>query len=108
MRVFKEKKDRNYQLALGLEATSAMMRWAHENAKPWEAGGEWHLDIEWHLPDLVRRDIDNLEKNVLDALTSIVYDDDKQVVSVSKTKRLSRTSPRTIVTVTRVEGYLSE
>lgn len=107
-RHFKDKNDRQYQLALGMEATTAMMLWAESNRKPWDATGEFHLDIEFHVHDLRKRDIDNLEKNVLDALSTIVFDDDQQVVSVKKTKMLSRAKPRTIVSVSRAYGYLEE
>jgi Holliday junction resolvase RusA-like endonuclease len=108
VRHYKDKGDRNYQSALGMSATAAIMEWAHHNQQPWDGTGEFHLDIEFHVHDLRKRDIDNLEKNVLDALTGIVYDDDQQVVSVNKTKMLSRSKARTIVSVKRVEGYLTE
>jgi len=107
-RAYKDKNDRAYQLALGMEATSAMMLWSQSNQKQWDPAGEWHLDIEFHVHDLRKRDIDNLEKNVLDALSTIVYDDDKSVVSVKKTKSLCRKKPRTTVTVSRAYGHLTE
>ena len=108
VRRYKDKDDKEYQLALGLEATSAMMRWAHENDRPWNPEGEWCVDIEAFVPDLRRRDKDNIEKNILDALSGVCYDDDTFVVDGRTSKRLSREKPKTIVTVTRVEGYLSE
>jgi Holliday junction resolvase RusA-like endonuclease len=107
-RHYKDPADVAFQLALGLEATSAMMKWAHSNQAQWNAEGEWRVDMEFYVQDLVKRDIDNLEKQVLDSLTGVCYDDDKQVCAVSKFKMLSRTKPRTVVTVSRVEGYLDD
>ena len=106
MRRYKDKADTQYQLALGLEATAAMMRWAHENGQQWNGGGEFHVECEFHLPDLRRRDIDNTLKSVLDGLSGVVFDDDTQVVSVRMCKRLNRDKPRTIVSVWRTEGHL--
>lgn len=108
VRRYKDKSDVNYQLALGLEATAAMMRWRHQYGLPWDPSGEWCVDIEAFVPDLRRRDKDRITNNVYDALTGICYDDDCMVVDGRTIKRLNRASPRTIVTVTRVEGYLSE
>lgn len=108
VRVFKDKGDRAHQTALALEATSAMMRWRHENDRPWDPEGEWHITMDFFVPDRRRKDIDNLEKTVLDALSTVVYTDDANVVSVTKSKRLNRANPRTIVTCTKVSGYLAE
>ena len=108
IRVIKQEGDIAFQKALALEAIAVIQYWVTKNKEPWDGGGEWHVEIEFYLQDLNKRDIDNLEKNVLDALSGIVYDDDKQVVSVKKRKMLYRKSPRTIVTVQRVEGYLTE
>lgn len=49
----------------------------------------------------VKPDIDKLERALLDALTSIAYEDDAQVCDVIKTKRYSA-EPRTIVTIERM------
>ena len=107
VQVFKDKQDQQYQAALGLEATAAIMRWSHENGEPWSGLGEFHVECEFHVPDLRRRDIDNMLKNVLDAL-SMVYNDDTQVVSVRMIKRLRREKPKTVVQVWRTEGHLDE
>lgn len=106
--MIKDKKDIEYQAAVGLSATTEIMRWRHENEQPWVGAGEFHVDLEFHVHDLIKRDVDNLAKNVLDGMSTIVFDDDKQVVSMSVTKRLNRKSPRTIVTVYKVEGFLAE
>ena len=106
--MIKDKKDVEYQTAIGMEAASAIMRWKHENQQPWKGDGEWHVDLEYHVHDLIKRDVDNLAKNTLDGMSSVVFNDDKQVVSMAVTKRLNRKSPKTIVTVYRVEGFLEE
>ena len=56
----------------------------------------------------IKRDVDNMTKNVMDALSNIAYDDDKQVCRMIVTKRLAREKPSTIVTLRRVHGYLDE
>jgi Holliday junction resolvase RusA-like endonuclease len=106
VRVIKRSEDVNYQSALALQATSAMMRWAHENGQPWDASGEFHVDAEFHVHDLIKRDVDNILKNVMDGLSSICFNDDRQVVSVRMCKRLNRDKPRTVVSVWRTEGHL--
>lgn len=108
IRAYKDKKDVAYQTSLALEATSAMMRWTHENGEQWNAEGEWALDVEFHVHDLRRRDADNLIKQAMDALSTICYKDDEQVVRLSVAKYLNRKHPKTIVTVSRVHGYLEE
>lgn len=109
VRALKDEKDKNYQLALGMAATNEVMYWAQKHKKRWDGTGEWEVELEFRVPDLRRRDIDNLLKNALDALSGIVYDDDTQVVSVSMVKKLDRKSPGTHITVRKVDyGYLWE
>ena len=102
----KDAQDQQYQNAIGLAAAAAIMRWRHENDEAWTGLGEFHVECEFHLSDLRRRDIDNLLKNCLDAMSTIVYDDDTQVVSVRMSKRLKRDKPCTIVQVWTTEGHL--
>lgn len=52
----------------------------------WPVDGECTVLLQFRVPDRRRRDIDNLEKNVLDALKGVIYIDDTQVHAVSKTK----------------------
>jgi len=64
--------------------------------------------LAFYLKDLVRRDLDNLEKAVLDALNPKRGDpwgawvDDAQVVQVLKSKHLDRENPRVEVVLTEV------
>jgi Holliday junction resolvase RusA-like endonuclease len=108
VRVIKHAKDRVYQLAIAQHATVAIGMWAQSFKKPWDPSGEWELELEFHVHDLIKRDVDNMTKNVMDALSTITYDDDKSVVRLIVTKRLDRETPRTIVTLRRVHGYLEE
>lgn len=106
-RAIKDKKDVEYQAAIGMAATAAVQRWAHEHQKPWDGTGEWEVEADFHLPDLRRRDLDNCLKNALDGLSGVAFNDDTQVVSVSCTKRLDRERPKTFITVRRVDhGWL--
>lgn len=54
------------------------------------------------MPYDKKPDVDNICKSVLDALNSIAYDDDKQVVSVVIRKLYSAT-PRTVIIVSDKE-----
>jgi Holliday junction resolvase RusA-like endonuclease len=108
IRVIKHNKDVEYQAALAMQATSAIMLWAQSFKKPWDGTGEWELEIEFHVHDLIKRDVDNMCKNVMDALSGITYDDDKQVVRLIVTKMLNRELPRTIVAIRRVHRYLED
>lgn len=77
-------------------------------ARPVDKSVEWVLGtLGFYVPDLRRRDVDNLEKNVLDALVGVIYADDAQVVHVlDKFKRLDRENPRTLVELHETTGYL--
>ena len=52
------------------------------------------LDIILYFGDKRRRDVDNFNKLVLDSLQGIVYEDDKQIHSLSITKDYSKENPR--------------
>lgn len=58
-----------------------------------------------HFPDLRRRDLDNLLKAPLDALTaSGMWDDDSQIHALAIRKAgIDRQHPRLVVTVESVE-----
>ena len=108
IRVIKHPQDVVYQDSLAMYAMHALQLWTQSFKKPWDATGEWEMEIEFHTHDLIKRDLDNMTKNVMDALSSVTYDDDKSVVSLKATKVLNREKPRTIVTLRRVHGYLEE
>ena len=91
-----------------MQAMHAIQLWTQSFKKPWDPSGEWELECEFHVHDLVKKDIDNLVKQTMDALSDVAYDDDKQVVRLNVTKRLDRENPRTVVSLRRVHGYLEE
>lgn len=61
------------------------------------------VSIIFVLPDRRRRDLDNLSKGVLDALTGVVWMDDQQVVHLGLTK-LVGTNPRAVISVEQYVG----
>lgn len=62
--------------------------------------GSVEIDVTFYEPDRRRRDIDNLEKSLLDGLTKGgVWEDDSQVRSVSKRRAVDRRDPRVEVVV---------
>lgn len=56
------------------------------------------VSIIFVLPDRRRRDLDNLSKGTLDALTGVVWLDDQQVVHLGLTK-LVGSNPRAVICV---------
>ncbi|WP_190972634.1 RusA family crossover junction endodeoxyribonuclease [Bifidobacterium tissieri] len=50
--------------------------------------GDVALYCEFWLPDRQRRDLDNLEKLVMDALNGIAYQDDQQIIRKTSAKHL--------------------
>lgn len=53
----------------------------------------------FYLPDARRRDLDNLQKSVLDGLNRIAFLDDSQVQRIEVEKQIDRASPRAWVSV---------
>lgn len=60
--------------------------------------------LEGSLKHTVKPDIDNLEKFVLDFLNGIVFQDDKQVISL-KSEKLYSDTPKTEI---KIEGFFYE
>ena len=64
------------------------------------------LELAFHLKPYPGRsltpDIDNLLKLVLDALNTVVYKDDRQVLEVKMRKYLSSDNPRTVFSVFKI------
>ena len=83
-----------YQNGVGWEAKIAMM------AAGLDLFTETvQTEIVFRVPDLRKRDIDNLEKAINDAMNGIVYEDDRQVVKVGKEIVIDRKTPGIRVTV---------
>jgi len=77
-------------------------------AAPVDKVGEWELvRCEFYVPDRRRRDVDNLEKNLLDGLTGVIFKDDAQVVHIcDKFKKYDKQNPRTVVELRPTSGYM--
>jgi len=56
--------------------------------------GDVFLEIDFYFGDKRIRDIDNFNKLVLDALTKIVYEDDKQIQELLLRKHYDKENPR--------------
>lgn len=67
---------------------------------------EFRLELEFYLRpypgDSQAPDIDNLLKLVLDALNTVVYKDDQQVLEVQMRKHLNSDNPRTVFSVFKI------
>lgn len=81
--------DREYQSIVGMVAQMAV---AHR--KQWRKDGEYSIAIFAYRSDKRRCDVDNIAKNVMDALTKIVYADDAQVTSIAVTRAIDKQRPR--------------
>lgn len=55
---------------------------------------DYDMEIILFFKDKRRRDVDNYNKLVLDALEGVVYEDDKQVKRLTVEKRISVEDPR--------------
>lgn len=108
VRHYKDQKDVAYQKAISMHAMHSIQLWTQSFKKPWDPSGEWEMECEFSVHDLVKKDVDNLGKQAMDALSGVAYNDDKQVVRMIVTKRLNREKPSSIVTLRRVHGYLEE
>lgn len=56
------------------------------------------VSLRFFLPDRRRRDLDNLSKGTLDALTGVIWDDDQQIVQLTLSKQVSK-NPRVVISV---------
>lgn len=65
---------------------------------PW-CSSAIEIDLRIHLPDKRTRDIDNIEKSLLDGMNGVLFRDDRQVRAVSKRATLDRKNPRVEVVV---------
>jgi Holliday junction resolvase RusA-like endonuclease len=69
-------------------------------ARPIPGAVSWHVEI-W-VPDARRRDRDNIEKTLQDALNGVAYGDDSQVLEWGGFMRVDRVAPRVVVRVEAV------
>lgn len=121
---FLRKADADFQSLVRLCAIKALHRWQFDTKREWQKKGEFYLECTFFVPDLIKRDRDNMLKNVQDGLkdkriskkrglrkeiisVSGVVEDDAMFVDGPPIKRLDRNRPRTEIVLRRVYGYLS-
>lgn len=63
---------------------------------------EFRVDLLIVLPDRRTRDLDNIEKSVLDGITGALWRDDRQVASSTKRREFNKADPRVEVTIEAV------
>lgn len=83
-----------------------------DGGKPHDKGGAWELEIAFFMPrpkchkktvhHTTKPDVDKLCRTVLDALSGVLYEDDKQVCRLSAYKTYSGSRPSIMITCTRV------
>lgn len=88
------------KLVAGL-ALVTRMKWSAANGS-WPLDGRYRLDIETVTKDRRRLDISNVRKQVEDALSGVLYDDDHLVWAESGSRRVEP-DERLIVTVEVIE-----
>jgi Holliday junction resolvase RusA-like endonuclease len=91
---------RGYELAVSACGTVARIRSRWPKADP---VGRFDVMIHVFLPDERARDVDNIAKSILDALNRNVWRDDRQVARLVVNRHVDRATPRTEVTIARVE-----
>lgn len=71
----------------------------------WRLGATWPVDKRYACrifvayPDRRERDLDNLEKQIGDALNGIAFDDDSQIDDMHSTRLWEESDPRVEVTI---------
>lgn len=94
-RTFQSDKDRHYQFLLARVASMAIARAQYK----WLRDGEMSICIRAYRSTLRRCDVDNVAKNVMDALTEIAYKDDSQVSSLHVVRDIDRERPRVEIVI---------
>lgn len=91
-------------------AYRSAVAWAARAALPsqWSRASACSVTVVAFMPDRKVRDVDNFGKNVLDACTGVVWDDDAQVVDLLICKRWDYDAPRTEVHVMQVATVAPE
>lgn len=81
---------------------------AMKEAYQWEITSQWkekltyrniEIEIKLFFGDKRKRDVDNYNKLVLDAMTGIVYGDDKQITKITIEKLFDKKNPRVEVNI---------
>lgn len=81
---------------------------AIKEAYQWEAKSQWQakpltdelaVSVRFYFKNKRRRDLDNQNKLVLDALTGIVYEDDSQIGELHLVRDYDAKEPRIVISV---------
>lgn len=67
--------------------------------RPKVPDGPLSVSIVYHLPDAKKRDVDNLQKAVIDVLSRVLGFDDSVIVDLHAYKRIDRGDPRCEVSI---------
>jgi len=93
------KRPRLYMTKEGKEKKAQYQWEAKAQYKGEPLKGNIEMEIILFFKDLRKRDIDNYNKIVLDALESFLYNDDRQIVQLTIQKKIDRLEPRIEVLV---------
>lgn len=78
--------------------------WAAKEAQvPFSPGRAWDVEVAYFHRDGRRCDADNIMKPILDALTGVLWGDDREVVRQSSRTERDRTNPRVELTLRTIE-----
>jgi crossover junction endodeoxyribonuclease RusA len=61
----------------------------------------WRVDCVFYTANKAKRDLDNLAKLVLDALSGLIWKDDCRVWTLNLCRQMDKDKPRTEITVER-------
>lgn len=70
--------------------------------------GPLYVQITFRLPDRRRRDLDNLSKGTLDALTGVIWVDDQQIETLVLKKRYGKGPRAEICVSTRLQEAIHD
>ena len=66
------------------------------------------MSLTYYFSDKRRRDVDNYSKCILDALQSIIYNDDSQIQHLTLSKHIDKDNPRTEVNIIIKEEIINQ
>jgi crossover junction endodeoxyribonuclease RusA len=89
------------------EGKAAKEEYGWEAKRQWQAkplAGEIVLSVTFYFKTKRRRDLDNQNKILFDALSGIVYDDDSQIAELRLRREYDRARPRIEVQVQEAQA----
>jgi crossover junction endodeoxyribonuclease RusA len=94
-------------LIMTAEGKATKEEYGWEAKRQWQAkplGGEIVLSVTFYFATKRRRDLDNQNKILFDALSGIVYDDDRQIAELRLRREYDRARPRIEVQVQEAQA----